>query len=188
MAPSCLENARQSRLCCVPKQFLYFFAAVIWICGAVACGDLASKCLGNAKRKMDSDSPGDIKIWLWAVVITFGLVLGVLLAYFFFSRICFINIHRIAQLEKPRLWDSYRLRFYLFLIVFDGTSIVLTEYYVKDVVSYLVMGCIDLAICCALSLSSLVFFVEYRSFSEVSREFDEKVRERSIRRTFSRPT
>jgi len=174
----CLQMARQSRVCCVPKVVLYLLAAAVWICGAVACGDIASRCLGNAKADMDSDNAGDIKMWLWALVITLGIVLGILLAYFLFQRLCFINIHRIAQLEKPRLWAASRLRFWFFLIAFDGTSVLITEYFVKDVISYLIVGCADLAICTAPPLSFLVFFTEYRTFVEVSREFDEKVRER----------
>ena len=127
----------------VSHSFLLWLAAAIWLLGAIACGQLSSTLLtGLAVNKTSL-----------YITLSVAVIVGLLLGGTLFRRLALANIDRIDALNAPRIWEAYRLRFYAFLVCFDGGSVLLTRYLVKDETSKLVVGGIDLAICVALSVS-----------------------------------
>jgi len=92
-------------------------AAVVWLAGGIVLLLKGGSLLAEAHAL----EPG--QVWLWLAVIL-GLSLGSLKARYLFSGNCRKNLDRIDALERPRLWQSYRPRFYVFLammILFGAT-------------------------------------------------------------------
>ena len=135
----------------VSHDLVLWFAAAVWLAGAVACYDLAHKLLTT-----NNPSPTQLYTSLGC-----GLFVGILLGVTFFSRLALANVQRIDKLEDPRPWHAYRLRFFVFLVIFDGGSVLIGEYLAKDDVSRCVIGSIDLTIACALLVSLTVYIYQY---------------------------
>ena len=136
----------------VSHTTLLALAAAVWLLGAVATGDLGMRLL----EQVEDESARWISLGC-------AVGLGVLLGATFFKRLANGNIDRIDSLHRPKFWEAYRWRFYILLVVFDGGSVVLSDYFAKDDVSRLAIGALDLTICVALSLSLLVYGSRYRS-------------------------
>lgn len=133
----------------VSHDFVLWFAAAVWLAGAVACYDLAHKLLTTI----------NLTPTLLYTSLGCGLFVGILLGVTFFSRLALLNVQRIDKLEDPRPWHAFRMRFYAFLVIFDGGSVLVGQYLAKDDVSRCVIGSIDLTIACAL-LSSLAVYIQ----------------------------
>lgn len=87
-----------------------------------------------------------------------AIALGALLGATLFRRLANDNVSRIDALPNPRLYQAFRLRFWAFLIMWDGVLVVLTHYYCEGETCRLLMGSSTLSICLALSISLPVFF------------------------------
>ena len=153
-------NKVDTRWLKVSHWMLYLFAAFIWGIGSFACGDQGVQLI-NESQTMSGDSLPYSDVIITLVVSCVG---GALLGYFFFVPLCNRNIDRLLELEFPKFYDSFRLRFYLLLCLFDGGVIILTSYFAKDATSKLVMGGVDLTVCCGLGLSFFVFPWRWRAF------------------------
>lgn len=140
----------------VSHAFLLWLAAAIWLLGAIACGQLSSQLLSAAAVAVNKTS--------LYIALSVSVIVGLLLGATIFRRLAMSNIDRIDALNAPRIWEAYRLRFYVLLVLFDGGSVLLTEYLAKSATSRLAVGSVDLAICVALSVS-LPWYV-YRFFTD----------------------
>lgn len=136
--------------------FLLWLAAAIWLLGAIACGQLSSQLLSAAAVAVNKTS--------LYVALSVSVIVGLLLGATLFRRLAMSNIDRIDALNAPRIWEAYRLRFYVLLVLFDGGSVLLTDYLAKSATSRLAVGSVDLAICVALSVS-FPWYV-YRFFTD----------------------
>ena len=132
-------------------------AALIWLLGAIACGDLGMKLL------VPPSDPTPLSQEDLYTSIGTAIVVGILLGATFFRRLANENCDRINNLHEPKCWECYRIRFYIFLVVFDGGSVLVSDYFAKDTLSRLIIGTIDLTICVALSVSFIVY--PYKSFT-----------------------
>ncbi len=153
-------NKPDERWLKVSHEVLYLLAAFIWGIGSFACGD-QGVLLINQSQAIEGDSLPQSDVTITLVVSCIG---GAVLSYFFFVPLCNRNINRIESLLFPKFYESFRLRFYLILCMFDGGVIVLTSYFAKSATSKLVMGGVDLTVCCALGLSFFVFPWRWRLF------------------------
>ena len=139
-------------------EMLYIIAGIIWGIGAWACADQAMILIRSVSVTFPVNSVETI-----ATLSTSAFV-GMLLAYFFFAPLAVRNIRRLEQLKYPRWYQSYRLRFYLMLCVFDGGVILLTTLFAKDSISKLVMGGVDLTIAFSLGLSIVEYLLQWHMF------------------------
>ena len=140
-------------MCEVSHVVVLWLAGIIWLCGAVATGELGIRLLGGVASRPDA---------LTALGCALGV--GVVLGATLFKRLANKNIDRIDTLHNPRLWEAYRLQFYVILVVFDGGSVALSDYFAKDDSSRLAIGSVDLTVCVALSLSLFVYI--YRGYTD----------------------
>jgi len=140
---------------------LYVVALLIWLVGSLACADRGSALYIEAKSQGASDR--DLLITL-----VVSSILGLIFGGSFFARLANKNIDRLEGLAHPRWYDSFRLRFYLFLVVMDGGFIVLSDYYAQSIEAKLWIGGVCVCICVALGTSALVFVLRFQKFSPMS--------------------
>ena len=144
--------------CAVPHAVLFWLAALVWFAGAWATADtsttLLALSLSQGTRVRDA-----------AIAYGLGGAAGIAAGCSLFSRLARANVERIARLEKPRLWQCFRPQFVLWLVVFDGGTVLLQLYVCKDGVSRLAMGAVNLVVCVGLCLSLLVILSLWRSFA-----------------------
>ena len=90
------------------ERILKILAAVVWYMGGVILVLKGGSLLMEAEKLL----PGSI--WTWTGAIT-GLFFGGLKARFFFRKVCIKNLDRIVGFKRPKMWQFYRPRFFLFL-------------------------------------------------------------------------
>ena len=83
------------------KRTLIILAAVVWYIGGAMLGRSGVELIRNAIDLR----PGDY--WPWLSVLI-GLGLGIIQASTIFTRSCRKNLHRINNLETPKIWQFFR--------------------------------------------------------------------------------
>jgi len=135
----------------VSRRTLYILAAIVWHIGGVVLLIKAASLLAEA------DSLRPEQNWQWILVV-FGLLLGSLKARYLFSKFCRKNLARIDALEEPRLWQFFRLRFFLMLSVMILMGATLSRLAAGDYRSLLGVATLDLSLAIALLGSGLIFW------------------------------
>lgn len=132
---------------------LKILAALVWYSGFVV---LYIKSI-NLLFRAEMINPG--QHWIWLAVIS-GLVIGVIKAKYLYKRLCIKNLIRINSLHQAKLWQFYRLRFFVFLF----SMILLGSYFsrqIHDNYSMLIsMAILEISIATALLGSSNCFWKE----------------------------
>ena len=136
--------------CEVSHEFLFWFASFVWAIGAFACLYRGYTLVDEAQ---DLGAPQETV--LFAVVPC--IVMGVVLGYFMFMKLAHRNIDRIEKLARPLWYNGFRWQFYCFLIGFDCTIFILTEYFSKTVNARLAWGSLDLSVGTSLTMSFFVY-------------------------------
>lgn len=96
-------------------------------------------------------------IWPWGIAVV-GLILGGVKARYFFSRVCEKNLRRIESLERPKIWQFFRKRFFFFLLVMVVLGISLSRWARHHYGPLLCVAALDLTVGVALMGSSYVFW------------------------------
>lgn len=99
--------------------------------------------------------PGEPYPWLAAVG---GIALGGLKAKYLFTRSCQKNLDRIAALDRPRIWQFYRPRFFVLLTVMCLVGATLSRLAHNDYPLSIGVAVLDLSIAMALLGSSHIFW------------------------------
>lgn len=133
------------------KQTLKLLAALVWFSGAIV---LFIKGFGMF-FEAEQLNPGQYGTWL---ALSAGLLLGSVKARYLFSRLCIKNLRRIDELEKPRLWHPYRVRFYMFLFVVSLSGLYVSNTAHGDYTLLIIMVIIDLSLATALLASGNCFW------------------------------
>lgn len=130
---------------------LKMLAALVWYSGF---GVLYFKSI-NLLLRAEMLKPG--QYWIWLAVIS-GLIIGVIKAKYLYKRLCIKNLIRINALHQAKLWQFYRLRFFIFLL----SMILLGSYFsrqIHDNYSMLIfMATLEISIATALLGSSHCFW------------------------------
>jgi hypothetical protein len=131
---------------------LKLLAAFVWYGGVVALC-IKSISLLLAANKIFPDENG---VWLAAFG---GAVLGFVKAKYLFRRLCLNNLQRIDDLECPKIWQFYRMYFFIFLffMVVLGSLLSRTAMAQGDYLMLLIMAFVELSVGVALFLSSDCF-------------------------------
>ena len=130
---------------------LKLLAALVWFSGAVV---LFIKGFGMF-FEAEQMNPGELWTWL---ALSAGLLLGSIKARYLFSRLCIKNIRRIEGLKEPRLWNFYRVRFYVFLLVVSLSGLYVSQQAHGDYSMLIIMIIVDLSLATALLASSNCFW------------------------------
>lgn len=137
----------------VSHRTLNLLAAAVWYAGAIV---LALKA-GSLLREAAGLNPGGIAPW---VVVPCGIAIGGLKARFLFTRFCRKNLKRIAALDRPRPWQFYRPRFFLFLATVIAFGASLSRLAQGNYPFLLGVALLDITIAVALLGSSFVYWEE----------------------------
>lgn len=133
---------------------LRILAAMIWMGGSVALALKGSSLLAEA----DQHRPGHP--WVWYAGIA-GIAAGLLKGIFLFYKAGVKNLKRIFSLQKPRIWEFYRPRFFLFMFTMIMLGRLLTMLATGKFAFLLFVAALDLSIATALASSFMVFFRKY---------------------------
>lgn len=135
----------------VSARTLKIFSAVVWSGGCVFLLFKSWALLTEAIALR----PGSA--WPWGVVVA-GVVFGGLKARYFFSGVCEKNLLRIESLERPKIWQFFRGRFFFFLMIMIVLGISLSRWAHHRYVFLLYVATLDLSIGVALVGSSYMFW------------------------------
>ena len=130
---------------------LKLLAALVWFSGAVV---LFIKGFGMF-FEAELLNPG--QLWTWAALAC-GLMLGSIKARYLFRRLCMKNLRRIEKLTEPRLWNSYRVRFYVFLLIVSLSGLYVSQQAHGDYALLVIMTIVDLSLATALLASGTCFW------------------------------
>lgn len=95
--------------------------------------------------------------WLWQVAVL-GIVLGGMKANFIFNKSCQKNLDRIATLVQPRIWQFFRIRFFVTLTLMILLGVTLSMQAHNNYPMLISVALLDISIGIALLGSSYVFW------------------------------
>ncbi|MFC1760422.1 hypothetical protein ACFLZD_02750 [Candidatus Neomarinimicrobiota bacterium] len=135
----------------VSNHILNILAAIVWYTGGIVL------LLKGSNLLIEADTIKPEKYWPQLAAIT-GLFFGSLKARFLFNKSCQKNLNRIAALNRPRIWQFFRIRFFVALIVMITMSVILSGLVHNNYIILISVAILDLSISIALLGSSYVFW------------------------------
>ena len=134
------------------KGFLKLLAALVWFVGGIVLTIKGASLLIEA----ESMHPEQVYHWL---AFAAAAVFGSIKARFLFSRVGKKNLTRIESLSRPRIWEFFRLRFFVMLISMIALGVALSRLAHGDHNLLIAVGVLDLSIAIALLGSSYIFWM-----------------------------
>ena len=130
---------------------LKLLASLVWYSGAIVLSFKSIIMLTEAQKI----NPGQIQIWL---TIAAGLLFGAIKAKYLFTKLAIKNLKRIDALKKPKLWEFYRVRFFIFLITMIVLGNFISRHAHGNYSMLVTMALIELSLATALLGSSHCFW------------------------------
>ncbi len=138
------------------KRTLVYLAAAVWYIGGIMLLRSGLELIIQA-RELKSGI-------LWPlIIITLGIALGIFQVLFIFRHSCRKNLHRINQLEDPRLWQFYRPGFFLALAIMITSGILLNRFSQGHYFLMLGVAAVDFALTISLLGSSYIFWTDFKN-------------------------
>lgn len=135
------------------RRTLKILAAAVWYVGGIVLVRKAVVLLFEAEAlRPDGYWP--------AIAVVVGVAVGSLKARVLFNKACRRNLARIDALTRPKIWDCFRLRFWIFLCLMVLTGISLSRFAHGSYPFLIGVAMLDLTIATALLLGSIVFWKE----------------------------
>ena len=135
------------------KRTLIFLAAAVWYIGGVMLFRSGVELIRSAVDL----KPGGFLPW---VAVLAGLILGIIQAKTVFTRSCRKNLHRINNLEDPRIWQFYRPGFFLALAIMITSGVLLNHWAQGNYFFMLGVTGLDFALTVSLLGSSYVYWTK----------------------------
>lgn len=135
------------------KRALKRLAMVVWYVGFIALS-LKSYALFAEAYSIDNT------VYKLIALLTLGLLLSLLKTKYIFTKACRTNLARIEALEHPKIWQFYRIGFFLFLAIVISLGAWLSRMSSGDYTLLVSVGVVDMALALALFFSGFVFFKE----------------------------
>jgi len=133
------------------KKTLKTLALLVWYIGFIALS-LKSYKLFNEAYTLNHNL---------TYLITFlilGFLLSLLKTKYIFTHSCQKNLQRIEGLENPKIWQFYRVGFFIFLVGVISLGAFLSRMASGDYYFLLSVGMVDMALALALFFSGFEFF------------------------------
>ena len=134
---------------------LILLASLVWYSGAVVLFFKSSKLL------LEAQSINSNQTWIWLAVLS-GLIIGGIKAKYLFKRLCIKNLKRIDALSKPKLWQFYRIRFFIFLLSMILLGSFISRLAHGNYPALITMAIVEISIATALLGSSNCFWKQKR--------------------------
>lgn len=136
----------------VKKSTLKVLAGVVWYTGFLALLIKSLKLFSEAYALNN-----DFLTLLSVLVFTFIVVF--FKTKYIFIKTCQKNLNRIELLENPKIWEFYRVRFFLFLITMITLGAYLSKVSHGDYWFLMGVGVLDMSVGLSLFFSGFIFFV-----------------------------
>jgi hypothetical protein len=133
------------------KKILKLLAMVVWYIGFVALS------LKSYKLFVEAYSINNNLSYLTSFLLL-GFLLSLLKTKYIFIKSCQKNLLRIDSLESPKIWQFYRLGFFIFLMIVISLGAFLSHIASGNYFFLASVGIIDMALALALLFSSFEFY------------------------------
>jgi hypothetical protein len=133
------------------KKTLKNLALLVWYIGFMALS-LKSYRLFNEAYTINNN------LTYLIVFILLGFLLSLLKTKYIFTHSCKNNLQRIEQLEHPKIWQFYRVGFFIFLIGVISLGAFLSHQASGNYYFLVSVAVVDMALALALFFSSFEFF------------------------------
>jgi len=130
---------------------LRLLASLVWYSGAFVLSYKSIIMLTEAQ----AINPDQARTWL---TIAAGLLFGAIKAKYLFTKVCIKNLNRIDALKKPKLWEFYRVRFFIFLITMILLGNFISRHAHGNYSMLVTMALIEISLATALLGSSFCFW------------------------------
>jgi len=141
------------------KRTLIILAAVVWYIGGLMLFRSGVELIRNAVELQPGSN------WPWLAILA-GLALGIFQASKIFNRSCRKNLHRINNLENPKIWQFFRPGFFLALVIMISSGVLLDHWAQGNYFFLLAVAGLDFALTVSLLGSSYVFWTREKSARE----------------------
>jgi hypothetical protein len=133
------------------KKTLKNLALLVWYIGFIALS-LKSYRLFNEAYTINNN------LTYLIVFILLGFLLSLLKTKYIFTHSCKKNLQRIEQLEHPKIWQFYRVGFFIFLIGVISLGAFLSHQASGNYYFLVSVAVVDMALALALFFSGFEFF------------------------------
>ena len=133
------------------KKVLKLLAMVVWYIGFVALS------LKSYKLFVEAYSINTNLSYL-ILFLVLGFLLSLLKTKYIFIKSCQKNLLRIDSLESPKIWQFYRLGFFIFLMIVISLGAFLSHIASGNYFFLASVGIIDMGLALALLFSSFEFY------------------------------
>ena len=133
------------------KKILKILALVVWYIGFMALSVKSYKLFVEAYSLNDN-----FTYLLFFLLI--GFLLSIIKTRYIFIQSCQKNIQRIELLKNPKIWQFYKIRFFLFLITVISLGKFLSYKASGNYYFLVSVGTLDMALALALFFSGFEFF------------------------------
>jgi len=137
----------------INHRLLRILAVILWYIGGIILTLKGGELLFEAEALR----PG--QIWAW-LTVGLGLFFGAIKVKYLFRKVCKKNLIRINSLDNPKLWQFYRLGFFLFLAAMIVLGATLSRMAHGNYPFLLSVAILDFSLATALLGSSPVFWEE----------------------------
>lgn len=100
----------------------------------------------------------DSNLLLLFSMFILGLFLGLVKTKYIFIKSCKKNLERINELSEPKIWQFYRVRFFIFLASMISLGLYLSSSAHGNYWFLISVGVVDMALAIALFVSSVEFW------------------------------
>lgn len=125
-------------------------AALVWYIGVLV---LAVK---SSSLMLEVVKAGIHQFWI-ILAYAIGILIGWVKAKYMFETLCLKNLKRIYALKKPRIWQFYRPRFFVFLFLMVSLGKYLPGLIQGNNLMLILLAMLELSIAVALLISSQCF-------------------------------
>jgi len=137
------------------RKSLKLLAMVVWYIGFIALA-LKSYKLFSEAYSLDSN------LSLMVLFLLIGFLLSLLKTKYIFRKSCKTNLLRIDSLKEPKIWNFYRIEFFIFLIMVISLGAFLSHSASGNYYFLVLVGMVDMALALALLFSGVEFFLSYK--------------------------
>ena len=135
----------------VSGRILKVLAAIVWYVGAIVLLLKGSSLLFEANALKPEEG------WPWQIAVL-GIVLGGMKTNLIFIKSCQKNLDRIAALIQPKIWQFFRIRFFVTLTLMILLGVTLSMLAHNNYPMLISVALLDISIGIALLGSSYVFW------------------------------
>ena len=135
----------------VEKSTLKVLAGAVWYTGFLALLIKSLKLFTEA-YSIKSDTLTLILILLFTFILVW------VKTKYIFIKTCKKNLKRIETLEEPKIWEFYRVRFFIFLVSMITLGAYLSKISQGDYWFLMGVGVLDMSVGLSLFFSSFVFW------------------------------